>query len=76
MAGNDFPPTDHYAPSAEDTRRLGDVGCGSQVQDAPSRSHVDIELTITFGNSVLAGALEPERTNSEPPQPGIQSRTN
>jgi len=62
MARNDLPRTDHYAPSAEGARRLGDVGCVSQVQDAPSISRVDIGLTRRFGNSVLAGALEPERT--------------
>ena len=68
MARNDLPRTDHYAPSAEDARRLGDVGCVSQVQDAPSTciSHVDIEQTRRLGNSVLAGALEPERTNIKP----------
>jgi len=37
------------------------------VQDAPSISYVDIEITRRFGNSVLAGALDPERTNSKPP---------
>ena len=37
------------------------------MQDAPSISFVDIELTRRFGNSVLAGALEPERTNNKPP---------
>jgi hypothetical protein len=31
MARKHLPRTDHYAPSAEDARRLGDVGCGSQV---------------------------------------------
>ena len=67
MARNDLLRTDHYAPSAEYARRLGVVGCVSQVQNAPSISHVDIELTRRFGNSVLAGALEPERTNSKPP---------
>ena len=66
MARNDLPRTDHYPPSAEDARSLDDVGCVSQVQDAPSISHVDIELTRSFGNSVLAGALEPERTNIKP----------
>jgi len=69
MARNDLPLTDHYAPSAEKARRLGNVGCISQVQDVPSISHVDIELTRRFGNSVLAGALEPERTNCKPPKP-------
>ena len=69
MARNDLLRTDHYAPSAEYARRLGVVGCVSQVQNAPSISHVDIELTRRFGNSVLAGALEPEWTNSEPPKP-------
>ena len=34
MARKDFPCTDHYALSAEDARRLGDVGSGTQVQDA------------------------------------------
>ena len=67
MARNDLPHTDHYAPSAEDSRRLGDVGCGSQAQDALI-SHVDIELT-RFGNSVAAGTLEPERTNRKPLKP-------
>jgi len=57
MARNDLPRTNHYAPSAEDARRLGDVRCGSLVQEAPSISHVDFELTRRFGNSVLAGAL-------------------
>jgi len=69
MARNDIPRTDHYVQSTEDARRLGDVRCGTQVQDAPSISYVDIELTRKFGNSVLAGALEPERTNSKPPKP-------
>jgi len=53
MARNDLPRTDHYAPSAEDARRLGDVGCGSQGQDASSISHENIELTRMFGNRVL-----------------------
>ena len=57
MVRNDLPHTDYYAPSAEDARRLGDVVCVSQVQDAPSISHVDFEITRRFGNSVLAGAL-------------------
>jgi len=61
--------TDQDATSAEDARKLGGVGCGSQVQDAPSISHVDIDLTRKFGNSALAGVLEPEWTNSEPPKP-------
>jgi hypothetical protein len=60
--------TDQDATSAEDARKLGGVGCGSQVQDAPSISHMDIDLTRRFGNSVLAGALESEWTNSEPPK--------
>ena len=68
MARNDLPRPDHYAPKAEDGRRLDDVGCGSQVQDAPI-SYVDIELTSRFRNSVFAGALDPERTNSKPPKP-------
>jgi hypothetical protein len=76
MARNDLRSTEHCAPSAEDARRLGDVGCVNQVHDAPSISHVDIELTRRFGNRVLAGALEPERNNSKPPQTGTQSRTN
>ena len=66
MARNVLPRTDHYAPSAEDASRLGNVGSVSQVQDAPI-SHVYIELTRRFGNSVLAGSLEPERTNIKPP---------
>jgi hypothetical protein len=53
MARNDLLRTDHYAPSAEDARRLGDVGCGSQGQDASSISHENIELTRMFGNRVL-----------------------
>jgi len=67
MARKHLPRTDHDAPSAEDARNLGDVGCNSQVQDAPSISHVDIELTRRFGNSVLAGTLEPEWTNNKTP---------
>jgi len=69
VARNGLPRNDHYAPSAEDSRRLGDVECVSQVQEAPSISHVDIELTRRFGNNVLAGALQPETTNSKPPKP-------
>jgi hypothetical protein len=64
MVWKHLPRTDHYASPAEDAKHLGDVGCGIQVQDAPSISHVDIELTRRFGNSVLAGALDPEWTNS------------
>ena len=68
-ARNDRQCTDHYSPSAEDARRLGDVGCVIQMQDALSITHVNIEITRRFGNSVLAGALEPERTNSKPLKP-------
>ena len=53
MARDDLPRNDYYAPSAEDARRLGDVGCVSQVQDSLV-SHVDIELTRRFGNSILS----------------------